>query len=199
MWETADDCLYSRSEAIAPYTYIGVSYMTCDMLAMYHTYCQSRNLASVSGHNFLLFARSKPLLVAHHMVLVLGYPLLVYDGLRKGMGDFLIGTLFVREMSSPLVSTAKIMRRISIEGSALYYVNGAALVCVFFLVRVANTPLTLLLYSAQHHHWNVYHALRAMSFICHTTLAAELALQTYWFTQILTTGFTSSKIRLKSL
>jgi hypothetical protein len=69
--------MHARSEAIAPYTYIGVSYMTCDMLAMYHTYCQSRNLASVSGHNFLLFARSKPLLVAHHMVLVLGYPLLV--------------------------------------------------------------------------------------------------------------------------
>jgi hypothetical protein len=94
------------------------------MLAMYHTYCQSRNLASVSGHNFLLFARSKPLLVAHHMVLVLGYPLLVYDGLRKGMGDFLIGTLFVREMSSPLVSTAKIMRRVS---AALPYISISSL------------------------------------------------------------------------
>ena len=29
------------------------------------------------------------------------------------MGDFLIGTLFLREMSSPLVSAAKIMRRVS--------------------------------------------------------------------------------------
>ena len=86
----------------------------------------------------------------------------------------------------------------SVEGSTLYRVNGAALVCVFFLVRVTNTPLTLLLYSAQHHHWNVYHALSAMSFICHTALSAELALQSYWFTQILATGFRSPKIKFKS-
>lgn len=71
------DYIHQRSAAIAPYTYIGVSYMICDMLAMYHTYCQSRSLTFISGRNFSLFARGKPLLVAHHLVLVLGYPLLV--------------------------------------------------------------------------------------------------------------------------
>ena len=48
------------------------------------------------------------------------------------MGDFLIGTLFVREMSSPLVSTAKIMRRVSaappyISISSLLFHNRSAL------------------------------------------------------------------------
>lgn len=67
--------------------------------------------------------------------------------------------------------------------------NGAALVCVFFLVRVANTPLTVLYYSAQHHNWNLYQALSAMTTTCHTMLVAELTLQLYWFSQILATGF----------
>lgn len=78
------------------------------------------------------------------------------------------------------------------EGSVLYWVNGAALVVVFFLVRVASTPLTLLLYSAQHHHWSPVQALYSMRFICHFMLSAELTLQLYWFLQILSTAFTSS-------
>jgi hypothetical protein len=126
-----------------------------------------------------LFLKSRPLLVFHHLVLIFGYPLLVYDGLRKGMGDFLIGTLFLRELSSPLLSAAKIMRKIKMEGSVLYQVNGAALVLLFFLVRIASTPLTLLLYSSQHHDWSLVRALSAMRPICHLMLSAELTLQLY--------------------
>ena len=83
------------------------------------------------------------------------------------------------------------------EGSVVYQLNGAALVLVFFLVRVANTPLTLLLYSAQHHGWSLWQALSAMRAICHLLLTAELVLQTFWFSQILSTALASSKRKLK--
>ena len=74
------------------------------------------------------------------------------------------------------------------EGSVLYQVNGAALVVVFFIVRVASTPLTLLLYAAQHHSWNLREALSEMRLICHVMLSTELTLQLYWFFQILSTA-----------
>ena len=82
-------------------------------------------------------------------------------------------------------------------GSVLYRVNGAALVAVFFLVRVTNTPLTLLLYSAQHHRWKVLQALLAMRPVCHLLLLAELLLQLYWFSLVLSTALTSHKTKQK--
>lgn len=51
------------------------------------------------------------------------------------MGDFLIGTLFLREMSSPLVSAAKVMRRVSSTlPSYVYYsyVQSCMFVCNSF-------------------------------------------------------------------
>ena len=84
--------------------------------------------------------------------------------------------------------------QIGAEDSAVYQVIGAALVLVFFLVRVANTPLTLLLYAAQHHHWSLYRALSAMRLICHSMLVAELTLQLHWFSQILSVA---SRVHLK--
>lgn len=128
------------------------------------------------------------------------------------MGDFLVGTLFVREMSSPLLAAAKVMRQVCtpctcpydgdldclfslppsfflpqlrLEDTSLYRLNGGVFVVVFFLVRITNTPLTLLFFAAQHHNWSLLNALSSMRLICHMFLAAELTLQLYWFTQIL--------------
>lgn len=110
--------------------------MTSDLLATYLCYCTTRSLACSSRHSLLIFLRRKALLVAHHSVLILGYPLFVvstliccvlvgdgtlfplqcqYDGLRKGLGDFLIGTMLVRETSSPFVAAAKVMKRVSTQ------------------------------------------------------------------------------------
>lgn len=75
----------------------------------------------------------------------------------------------------------------------MYQINGAALVCVFFLVRIVNTPLTLTFYSAQHYDWNFSKALSSMRAVCHVMVGAELTLQCYWFSQILRTAFSLSK------
>lgn len=198
MWETADDCLYSRSMAITPFTYVGVSYMMCDMIAKYHIYCKTFNVSCFKTDSVFMFIRRRFLFILHHLVLIIGYPLFVYDSLRKGMGDFLIGTLFIRELSTPLLDIVKIMRKIGYDGSLVYLVNGILLVCVFFIVRVANTPLTLLLYSAQHHHWNVYQGLSAMRPVCHIMLVADLTLQVYWFTKLLITSLLTFRTKLKS-
>ena len=66
-----------RSKAIGPYTYIGVSYMLCDIIAMYSTFCTSRGKSERSISHFV---KSRPLLVLHHLVLMAGYPLLVVGG-----------------------------------------------------------------------------------------------------------------------
>lgn len=107
--------------------------MTSDLLATYLCYCTTRSLSFSSRQTLLTFLRRKLLLVVHHSVLILGYPLFAvsthtlvvwcwlnsllcqYDGLRKGLGDFLIGTMLVREMSSPFVAAAKVMKRVSTE------------------------------------------------------------------------------------
>ena len=66
-----------RSASIAPFTYIGVSYMSSDLLAMYLSYCKTQRLPFINRQSFLVFLSSRPLLVFHHTVLIFGYPLLV--------------------------------------------------------------------------------------------------------------------------
>jgi len=229
-------CHHCRSQTIVPFAYTAFSYLLCDLLSMYHAFCLGKGLPMGSGGSLLRFVRSKLFMVVHHLVLVVvGYPLAVvglcarvscllstgspsacsapqHDWMRKGMGDFLVGTLFVRELSSPLVAAAKVMRRVCapfachvmaalsrsspspllpllpqlrLEDTSLYQLNGGVLVVVFFLARIANTPLTLLFYAAQHHNWSLLNAFSSMRLICHAFLAAELALQLYWFIQIL--------------
>lgn len=66
-----------RSLAVVPFTYIGVAYMTSDLLATYLCYCTTRSLPFSSRQSVLIFLRRKVLLVVHHSVLILGYPLFV--------------------------------------------------------------------------------------------------------------------------
>ena len=78
--------------------------------------------------------------------------------------------------------------QLGLQDTLIYQLNGALLVVVFFLVRIANTPLVLLLYSAQHHNWDFFKALSSMRLICHFFLAGEFVLQIYWFMQLLRIG-----------
>lgn len=61
--------------------------MICDMLAMYYAYCVAQSLAFSSRHSIAIFVRSRPLLVLHHLVMVLGYPLLVVRDLFLSNGS----------------------------------------------------------------------------------------------------------------
>ena len=79
-----------RSQIIVPFTYVGISYVMCDLCAMHHAYCQSRGLAASRGQSVLRFVRSKPLLVLHHMVLLLCYPILVVGVARDILSDVLL-------------------------------------------------------------------------------------------------------------
>lgn len=64
-------------------------------------------------------------------------------------------------------------------------VNGALTILTFFIFRVMNTPLTVLLYAAQNHDWDVLAAMWTMRPVCHVTLALEFVLQVYWFSGLI--------------
>ena len=69
--------------------------------------------------------------------------------------------------------------------NVLYTVNGAVLVFLFLASRVMFVPITVTIYAAQYHQWDVLQALRHMRAVCHLANALQLGLQTYWFVLLL--------------
>lgn len=71
-------CHHYRSHTIVPFAYVGVSYMLCDLLSMYHAFCLGKGLSMSSGGSLLRFVRNKLFMVVHHLVLVVvGFPMAV--------------------------------------------------------------------------------------------------------------------------
>lgn len=65
--------------------------------------------------------------------------------------------------------------------STLYTLNGALLVMVFLIVRVFFVPITVSIYAAQYHNWNLFQALGTMKPICHLCNFLQFSFQFYWF------------------
>ena len=68
--------------------------------------------------------------------------------------------------------------------STLYTLNGALLVVVFLLVRVLFVPITVSIYAAQYHQWDIFEALGRMTRICHLCNLLQFSFQFYWFIQL---------------
>ena len=67
----------------------------------------------------------------------------------------------------------------------LYTLNGALLIVVFLIVRVLFVPITVAIYAAQYHRWDIPEALGKMRGICHLCNLLQFSLQLYWFVQLL--------------
>jgi len=79
----------------------------------------------------------------YHLVLPLVFgPCVV---LRDGVGDFFVGALYLVEASNPFVNLRAVLRLLDRHKTALYVINGIAVMLVFFLCRIAIFPF---LYSA---------------------------------------------------
>ena len=72
--------------------------------------------------------------------------------------------------------------------SLLYIVNGIALIVLFFVMRILNYPIAVLVYAAQYHHWNIWSALKALYPMCHILSAIQFSFQAFWFYQIFRLG-----------
>lgn len=62
-----------------------------------------------------------------------------------------------------------------------YTINGAFLIFLFLASRVMFVPITVTIYAAQYHHWDLLQALGNMKVICHICNALQFCFQTYWF------------------
>ena len=66
-----------------------------------------------------------------------------------------------------------------------YTLNGALLILFFLVFRVLFVPITVTIYAAQYHQWDVVQALGRMTRICHLCNAIQFCLQLYWFVCLL--------------
>lgn len=62
-----------------------------------------------------------------------------------------------------------------------YTINGVFLILLFWASRVMFVPVTVTIYAAQYHHWDLVLALRSMRIICHIGNALQFCFQAYWF------------------
>ncbi len=74
--------------------------------------------------------------------------------------------------------------QLNLHQTALATIIGALGVLTFFIFRLLNTPLTILLFAAQQHDWDLLAAASAMKPMCHVALGLEFLLQLYWFSAI---------------
>ena len=85
------------------------------------------------------------------------------------------------------------------DKTTVYIFNGFLLVAVFFVVRILNIPIVLLIYAAQCHNWNLIAALRKLKLICYFSICLQYTLQFYWFIKIVKLALMSlAKIRKQS-
>ena len=124
------------------------------------------------------FFRQNKLMAFHHLVLPLIFgPCVV---LRDGVGDFFVGALYFVEASNPLVNLRAVLRLLDRHKSALYVVNGIAMMLVFFACRIAIFPF---LYSAFASYQNIslFAVPAAIPLKCNLGCLLLMSMQIYWF------------------
>ena len=84
------------------------------------------------------------------------------------------------------------------DKTMVYIFNGFLLVFVFFVVRILNIPLVLMVYAAQYHNWNIVAALQRLRLVCYVSIILQYFLQFYWFIKIVKLALRSFGSFLKS-
>lgn len=83
------------------------------------------------------------------------------------------------------VHLALLFKQLGLTGNLFYAVSGAFLIIVFLVARIMNVPITVTIYAAQYHKWDLLQALSSMKTICHIGNAIQFSLQMYWFVLLL--------------
>ena len=78
--------------------------------------------------------------------------------------------------------------QLGLTKSRVYVANGIILLLLFFVMRILNYPIAVLVYAAQYHNWSIWSALKNLYPMCHTLSAIQFAFQAFWFYQIFRLG-----------
>ena len=119
----------------------------------------------------------------HHLVLPLVFgPCVV---MRDGKGDFFVGALYLVEASNPFVNLRAVLRLLERHRTRLYFINGIAMMVVFFLCRIAIFPFLYGAY-ATHAGISVIAVPTAIPMKCNFGCLLLLSMQCYWFVKMMT-------------
>ena len=72
--------------------------------------------------------------------------------------------------------------------SRVYMANGILLLLLFFVMRILNYPIAVLVYAAQYHNWSIWSALKNLYPMCHILSVLQTSLQAFWFYKIIVIG-----------
>ncbi|XP_061300183.1 ceramide synthase [Pezoporus flaviventris] len=168
------------------YPAFAVPYFLYDVYAMFLCH---RHRACVKGHEAapapppraaaVAFLRREPLLVLHHVTMVLVcFPVACLW--REGKGDFFLGCLLLAELSTPCVCLGKVLILLGRQRSLLHRLNAAALALTFLPCRLLLFPYLYWAYGRQ----RGLPLLRVPGALPHGANAAAAALlapQIYWY------------------
>ncbi|CAN9511034.1 unnamed protein product [Ophioblennius macclurei] len=134
------------------FTLFGAPYMAFDIFAMYLSHYHNQRVKGHGGdhsvHTVRSFLLRDSLLVLHHAVLLLIFmPVCLF--LRRGLGDFFVGCIFLTEFSTPFICFGKILIQLGLDNSILHKINGVAVLLSFFTCRVLLFPFMYWAYGQQ--------------------------------------------------
>ncbi|XP_040192713.1 TLC domain-containing protein 3A [Rana temporaria] len=179
------DVKFGRHWLATSYIWFIIPYMIYDTYTMYlrHWYkCQDKGTSNGKDHfsaaiNSLL--RKDFLMLVHHTaILTILIPIGLF--LRRDIGDFFVGCLFVAEMSTPFVSLGKVLIQLNLQNSFLHKVNGAFVLLTFFICRILLFPFMYNAYGKQYG-IPLYKVPFNIPLHCNIINASIMAPQIYWF------------------
>ncbi|KAM8975371.1 TLC domain-containing protein 3A [Pelodytes ibericus] len=179
------DIKFGRHWLATWYNWFIIPYMVYDMYVMYlrHWYrCQDKEILDGKEHfskAMNSFLRRDFLMLVHHTaILTILVPIGLF--LRRDIGDFFVGCLYIAEMSTPFVSFGKVLIQMNLQNSLLHKVNGALVLITFFVFRILLFPF---MYNAYGTQFGVplYKVPFSIPLHCNIINATILAPQIYWF------------------
>jgi len=184
VYHTRGDIIHNTHPWTNNVMYLGIGYQLYDLGSMYFVYW-SKVEDDGGDVNFgylksiWIFVGQRRAIVAHHLWFILiAFPSTLW--FRHGLGDFLVGCLYILDASTPFVCLRAILYEISATDGLLYVLNGVAMLVVFFFCRVCLFPFMFYSYS-QYADISVFLVPFKIPKKCVCSCAFMFALQFYWF------------------
>ncbi|KAM8853262.1 TLC domain-containing protein 3A-like isoform 3-T3 [Synchiropus picturatus] len=168
----------------------GAPYMAGDIYFMYLTHFYNQRVkghtspeATHSLQTAKAFLIREWMLVLHHLILLLVFmPITLL--LRRGLGDFFVGCLFLTELSSPFIAIGRILIQLGLDHTVLHRVNGIIVLLTFLTCRILIFPFMYAMYGRQFG-IPLHRVPFSLPLHCNLGNLALLLPQVYWFTLLL--------------
>ncbi|XP_069134936.1 TLC domain-containing protein 3A-like [Argopecten irradians] len=180
-----DDILYSSTWLTNAFSWFAVPYFFYDLVVMYQGHLltfpdlHDQDFSSRIQH-FVL--RNKSLTVHHTVLPMIFFPVIVF--LRRGIGDFFIGTFFQVEISLPFIAARSVLVQLKMKHTILYVVVGIAMVITFFVSRILIFPYLYWQYAI-YKDISTWRVPFLIPLKCSAGCALILCLQVYWMSMMI--------------